>query len=101
GPGEDGQRTRFSDNDFNAGGLCRNTGVRQPRTIWGGRLGYPFGSLLARAGPLEDGDRPCAVYGFTRRGDVSSSACATTAEATRKCSADGAFAAGNAFIYMC
>ena len=65
GPGKGGQRSRFSDCDFNTRRLCRDTGVRQSRAVCRSRRGHPFGSLLIRGGTLGDGDRPCAVQGFT------------------------------------
>ena len=58
GLGQGGQRTGFSNRDFNAWRLCRDPGVRQPRAIRGSRRRHPFGSVLAGRDALGDGDWP-------------------------------------------
>ena len=63
GPRKGGQRTRFSNRDFNTRALCWNAGVRQPRAICRSRRGHSFGSLLTGRDALGNGDRPCAVQG--------------------------------------
>ena len=53
----------FSDYDFDTRRLCRHARVRQSRAIRRSRRGRPFGPLFARSDALEDGDRPCALWG--------------------------------------
>ena len=65
--------------DFNIWRLCRDTGIRQSRTIWGSRCGYSFGSLLAWCFALADADRSCAIFGVRLLRYVSASARSLTA----------------------
>ena len=47
------------------GGFAGTPEFASPEQFAGVRRGHPFGSLLIRGGTLGDGDRPCAVQGFT------------------------------------
>jgi Protein kinase domain len=66
----------------------------QSGTFCDRRCGHPFGSILTGCRALANVDRPSAIPGFSRRGDVSASARAVTPRRTRNCPAGGGCSTG-------